>query len=137
MHKSLHVLSLLQKALSMQETSSLGETQDSNLKLCIWPLRTYQWKASRIIPLAGLQSIAEAGGMGFLAFLHFPCKSNSPCREGRQPLHPLSCWKDKLMECLKANCVLCALLPGSPRDKRWVCSLQWSYVHVSIFGHCG
>lgn len=49
----------------------------------------------------------------------------------------LSCRKDKPKECLKVKCVLCTLLPRCLSDKLCLCSLQWNYVSVSMFGLCG
>ncbi len=77
---------------------------------------------------SSINSWSSRGGRGILASLRFPFKSDLLCREGRQHLHPLSCWKDKPKECLKANCVLRTLLAGCLSDKLCLCSPWWSYV---------
>lgn len=46
-----------------------GDTEDSNLKLPVWLLMTHQRIASRFIPPASLQSIAEAVGEGEVSWL--------------------------------------------------------------------
>lgn len=116
---------------SMHEASRVrdGEKADYNLKLCLWSLRTYQWKSTWFIPFASLQSIH--GRVSWLLSIS-PFKSGLPCREGGQPLHPLSHCKDKLKESLEAKCVLCAPQPGSLRDKLGVHSMHLSYVHATF-----
>lgn len=92
---------------------------------------TYSWLIHPLC-LSSINSRSSRGGRGILVLSPIPFKSDLLCREGRQALHLLSCWKDKPEECLKANCVLCTPLPGCLNDKLCLCSLWWSY-WVSVY----
>lgn len=125
-----------EKSLVCRRPQVLGETEDSNLKLPVCLSVTHQWIPRPFIP-SSLQSIAEAAGEGEVSWLLSVSPLNQAYYAGKEPLHPLSCWKDKPKECLKANCVLCTLLRGCLNDKLCFCTLQWSSVCVAIFGNCG
>lgn len=62
----------------------LGDAEDSNLKLPVWLSMTNQWIASRFIPPAGLQSIAEAGGQGEVCWLLSVSPLNQTYNAGKE-----------------------------------------------------
>lgn len=135
MHKLPFLLFLLGSERSLVCTRPLEWEMEKKL-IPIWSFASGPWghtsgKTIWFIPLVSLQSI---NGTGILAPLHSPphFKSGLPCREGRQPLHPLSCCKDKLKERLEAKCVLCTLQPDSLAEKLDVRSEHLSYVRTTF-----